>query len=1018
VPPEVTVDQIGDGSEPLRAHIHDPKAAHHATAIEINQPSPYYPYYTAQSVQGALDELGGLVPPLVPGVGKELDYIAISGIPDWGVLKLADSPLQSRDPSSFYITDNAPEQVYPYYWFPSQPAETRPPFDPPLWGGGDPITDPMFNVEDGVYDGGGTGKTFSGAWTPDVGGPNPIKQTMRLMELLGGDHYAIVSGVVCPADRGVLALLYWPPGGTMVDFLALPLEERVIAAILLGQGLEQQYDDGAPGGIFTIGETAGHYDPFAFPGQATGQYNLQELHTGVSITGTPFPFPADDTAGVVRIGNDPLAGLPIVPGGGLPVIGATTACLYGGNDNNFFQYRLPYFSDYSEGTGLRYTPDIEVERYFTPQPIMSGDLTTAGNYTNLEEDYWAFQLARFRHRFKMANSGASGDIREQGSYMLLHFKRELFFEDLVRDGIVPLDDRLYSANLVNWVDPENLDNITASWSDPAAPSYHVLRGAVTEDFSGLVNPLITGASWNYTRVADNSTYISGVAYFLPMQIGAAGNSFQISELTLGVTNFWKNTYRVKEEVGFRMRTMNPILLSVPAFSYSTNNLDFIKVPAGFLTDDTQQLREQRIEFQMEDLGAYTEANGPLPVDGATISLPPATTIDFAGDTEYPAFTENAKVRTFFRRPVAHDNVGGAEMPTSGGLLPVFGSKQILFHSTRFSDVDLPMYGNFLDGGGQSVASLETSQKDVQERFLDETYRWHSRWLGAPAPDISQLLGPGLPLGPAPIDLPVRTNLAFGGPFQPASWMLGLHNTGSLVSAVPTDLTTEAQVAGLPERNPPLTDGVIAPFPSSGICMYPQKDYSAGYRPSQVDGDITPAPQPNYGAASGIRDYVRAFDAGFSHGSPEPEVTGQPYFTLRVTGLKLEDFEYSGGPAQVAIYIKVPGLTTWMDAGRPDGEGPPKQDPAQDGAGCRVVGEGTFDQVDHPSGLVYCEVRVYVGPTIDLFTNSFGEVPVLVMVRFNDSFGARQMNFEQGSATGTVENLRGLVGLEIVRPVGV
>ena len=1020
VPPEVTVDQIGDGSEPLRAHIHDPKAAHHATAIEINQPSPYYLYFTAQSVQGALDELGGLVPPLVPGVGNEVDYITISGIPDWGVLKLAEGPLSERFSSLFYQTENDPGESYPYYWFAPHPTGQRPPFDPAS-GGNDPMTDTFFNVEDGTYTGGGPGQTFSGAWTPDVGGPNPIKQTMRTMELVGPDHHVIVSGALCPADRGVLAIIYWPPGGTMVDFLALPLEERVLAAILLGQGLEVGNDDGAPGGIFTVGETTGHYDPFTFPAQATGQYNLVELHTGLSWGGSPLPILADDTAGVVRLGHDPLAGLPVVPGGGLPILGATTAAFNGGNDNNFFQYRLPYFSDYSEGTGLRYTPESEIDRYFDTPAISGGSLVQAGNYTDLEEDYWAFQLARYRHRFQMANLGV-GSTREQGTYLFLHFKRELFFEDLVRDGIVPLDDRLYSANLVDWVDPENLDNIAATVNDPAAPSYHVIRGAVFEDIVALTPPSITTSTWSYTRIPDESVLISGVAYFLPMQSGTAAKSFQVDTLVFDGDNLFRNTYRVKDDLAFRMRHPDPLFFSLSGFSYSIDNTGFIEVPAGFLTDPSWQVRKQRIEFQMEDLGAYTEADGPLPADSYSVSLPPASTIDFAGDTASPAFTENAKLRAFFRRPVGHVHPSTTVMPTNGTTIPVVDTKNVMFHSTRYTNADAPEYGNFLDGGGQSLVSLETVLKDTQERFLDEVYRWHSQWLAVPNPDPrTQLVGPGLPLGPVPIDLPVRPNIALGGPFTIASWMLGLHFLGSLVSAAPSDLTTEAQVAGLPERNPPITDGLLDPFPSAGICMYPQKDYTAGYRPSFGDGDISGA-QPDYSAAVGIREYVRAFDLAFSRsGDPELLVAGQPYFTLRVVGLKLEDFEYSGGltPGKdIAILIKVPGLTTWLDAGRQEGVGPPKQDPVQDGAGCRVEGEGTFDSVEVESGLVQCDVRIYVGPTIDLFTNTFGEVPALVMVRFYDNLFARQFNLEQGSATGTAANIRGLVGLEIVRPIGV
>jgi hypothetical protein len=179
--------------------------------------------------------------------------------------------------------------------------------------------------------------------------------------------------------------------------LAQPLTERVVAALLCGQGVNADCD-GNPGGIFE----AGTPNVFSFPGRATGQYDLEELHLGVdSQTGDPLPSGPNPMAGQVRLGSDPAAGVPPVPGG-IPILGGTTAANGGGNDNNFFRYRLPYLEDYSSTSGLEYTPDIQKPRYFTKPPVSlnpATDLTQAGDYANFTKDYWTFQVARYRHQF-------------------------------------------------------------------------------------------------------------------------------------------------------------------------------------------------------------------------------------------------------------------------------------------------------------------------------------------------------------------------------------------------------------------------------------------------------------------------------------------------------------------------------------------------------------------------------------------------------------------------------------------
>jgi hypothetical protein len=136
-------------------------------------------------------------------------------------------------------------------------------------------------------------------------------------------------------------------------------------------------------------------------------------------------------------------------------------------------------------------------------------------------------------------------------------------------------------------------------------------------------------------------------------------------------------------------------------------------------------------------------------------------------------------------------------------------------------------------------------------------------------------------------------------------------------------------------------------------------------------------------------------------------------------------DYTG----IAIMVKVPGLTTWMDLGRLDGDGPSKQDVALDGAGCQVQGPNTFSSIDPTTGMVYCQVKVNVGPAVNL---AWGEdelgggtpmVPVLVKVVMNEL--AKDYNLETtytgfpGQFDAVVapgawsEEVRGLTGIKVV-----
>jgi hypothetical protein len=1117
---------LGSSSPGLLAHVSDDTNAHPASAIQIDKNPPTY---DSGHVEGALDELFALLPPKPPGVGKFSTVVSVSGIPDWGVLKLNDSSLDEREGATAALIDMT--EAWAYYYRVPEPTDDDPPFSPL---GSDPKTDPTFNVADGTYTGGGEGETHAGAFTRDVGGPNPLSHTHRIAPWEGvtGDKGVVISGAIYPADRGVVALLHWPSGGNLANFLAQDLTERCLAAISLGKGLNTGCD-GLVGGIFSPGDDgSGNFDPFAFPGQATGQYSIEELHTNLSdIDGSPLGITADPSAGQVRLGTDADAGEPPVVGG-IPILGGSTSATGGGDDNNFLRYRLPYLADYSSATGLQFTPTAEKPRYFQ-KPTLALDagtgLTQAGDYLPFPKDYWTFQLARFRHRFTMDDTiiGA-GSPREDGAYIFLHFKTEHAFELLVRDGTVPSDEDLYSANLVDWTDPEAPENVGENAAEvPIAPSYHVLRAAIFEDVDGTQVPtaLQTDFDHSVSGTTDKVMYVSGIRYWMGKWGSSVGQSrFLLEDVTFQASGVWQNSYRttsLRLPADVFLADMAPGALLLPPFSlgedsiHSSNTMtigapiaadtitlsgnvllgvgvprtpgadDFDVTGGGalvaadiasaindplnsfsnlfFATNegvvvfvyalaegtagdglsistsnpaqivlggaatangvDTEQTfddvgftffksrQRMLVRYDLFDEG-FTVADGPLPADLATLALTGSRFLQIEGDRTDPAFTEDARLRFLIKRPLDHQ--------TSGSMLfemSPLDTKKVLYHSTRNIR---PFYGNITSfqppfSAGPALPSLETSDKDAFERFLDEVYRYSIGWPGVNATDQANLIGPGLPNPASSLSVPVRAGTTVDVEYSLASFL----QNGDFLTDL-NSLLGEAQVAGLPKRGPTfsLSAAVLSPTPSSGILIYPQTNYSTGYRP-ESPGDITGA-QPNYSLVpgSGDREYTRAFDVAFSRSSNPLTPEGQPFFILRIRGLQRTDFAYAApgpGNTSIAILVKVPGLTTWMDLGRIDGDGPSKQDPSSDGAGCQVIGTQTFDGSDPTTRVVFSEVRVNAGSAANLFRNSDSEVPVLVKVILKDTAGGYALDFTQGAATDDTANQRGLVGIEVVRP---
>lgn len=1026
------------GLHGLKAHVND-GTAHDASSITT---TTTFGLYDSDDVQGDLDELASLIPPRPATVGNFLSNLnttaLISGVPDWGMLKLNDAGMIARGDVTppDVNSPNSDGDVYPYYNDIPAVASTDPPFNP---GGNDPATDPTFNLDpaatgDPAYTGGGVGRTHEGGFTrPQVGG-SPIIETMRIFPTAGGAFQPIVvSGVLYPADRGVLALFHWPADGSIGDFLAQSLTDRVTAALKCARGIGDGCD-GDPGGIFTEG------DLLNYPGRATGQYQLRELHTGlVEGSGAALPPPFDVAApgaGQVRLGTDPNAGVPVVAGG-IPILGGTTAATGGGNDNNFFRYRLPYLEDYSDTTGLAITPAAERFRYFNKPDVALAyltDLSQAGDYPDLEDRYWDFQLGRYRHRFNfLANAPGPPAAIDQGAWILVHFKREADFEAFARDGTMPDDVtdgyEIWSASLLDYTNPEDTDNL----ADPAAPNdtssgYHVLRSAVYEDTDDPATHSVTGISYAYVATTDEVVAISGIKYFVP---GSAGSEWTITDMLLGLGDVWENSYRLGSggtpaEITAGLGHQSPTHIFVGMHGAEAGSTNAPTVTATFDGTVEGGPGGERVEFRYDDLdsasghGPFSLVNGPLPADTADLLLVPGDPMTFNGDGSVPHFSTDARVRSFWRKPLGYQVPADAVIEA---LFPRPGGPQILFHSTSQNPTDVVGdYGNFQTGGPGTPARavLETATKDVAESFLDEVYRWAIDTFNAGAVDPTydgakgNLSGPGLPFGLAGfIDVPVRVGADVA--FAVASFIQNDHHIKDLASA--GTVADEAQVSGLPDRNPPSADGVIAPVPARGLLLYPQVDFTTAFRPSNGAGDITTFQFDYTTVASLTREYIRVLDVGFSRdASPVVAlVEGQPFFRLRIHGLELADYAYAApgpGSTDIAIMLKVPGLTAWMDLGRLDGGGPSKQDAMTDGAGCKMIDPQTTDSRDAQFGHVISEVLVNVGPAVNFAVNSFGEVPIMVKVIIKAA--GTTLNWLQGGVDGTTADVRGLVGIEILR----
>jgi hypothetical protein len=1129
--------EVGAVSGSLGAHVDDPSGAHPASAISILD--PFDSYMLGHNAQGGFNALAALIPPSMGGVGSDgVAWLGSSntGVPDWGILKLHDGVVTFTG-----NTGADPHAVYPYYY--------RAPVAPSgvglLGTGMEDDTDPTFNVFDGgfpAYTGGGQGLTHAAFTTvATVGYPS-----WRVLSAIPNPA-VVVSGIVSPADRGVLALVRWPTGSNPTPPApaanVADVQSRCIAAILLGKGAENNGCDGTPGNLFmessgslsasgsfnfldnlvvgdtvtidlsvlpggpaaptvftavagipasplefqtgtgagatgdnfalavntlylpgflaafsngagvvdvrvevqgAVGNTVGFSStasvldlvvtpptggadvtpsPFNFPGRAAGQFNLNEIHTGLGL-GTVAP-PFNPAKGQVRLLTDPAAASfsPSTVAGGIPILGATTAAigtttpvawlpysLGGGTDGNFFAYRLPYLKDYSATSGIVYTAASERARFTTTAgvgPALTPTLTQAGDYDDFTVNFWPFQLGRYRHRFELQVPPLPAATRLDDNYAVVHFKKEVDFEAYVRDAIVPGDGQVYSVNLMEWVGTASpydlLLNLVTS-TPSSSPASLVNRAEILEDDTGTVLPAAGGVS-NYTldtTTVGATTFYSGVEYLVPVDpTTAAAPSIAITGLAFDYVNLFNASYRSHDTVpvggplaGDNRKyavNQNPAFLSMSSYSYEGSESPVVTTVAtgtALFPASLGQIRRQRIEFGYADLTNPVTAN-PGTADHALYSFAPAPGLSngiyFTGDTSTPSFTRDARIRLVFRRPLIVDG-SGFSIPSVFNL-PRDTGVTVLYHSMKegTATVTVP-YGN-----PSNLARMGYSTtKDQDERFLDEVYRYPEDWTPLPGPLAAQLQGPGLPTGPVAIQVPVRPGTP---PYT--GWMTLLLHTSALDNAT-TNLDNALQVAGLPARDPSYAEGLAAPFPSSGVLVYPKEDYSVGYDPAG----------PDYSVLTGDRVYVRAFDAGAAN-------VGATTVTLRLWGVEVANFQYVGpGPGGVgmAVMVKVPGLTTWMDAGRADGAGPSKQDIALDGAGCL---SGAVTGTDLSTQIRYTDVTVNLGPAA-LFLNA--EVPqrcpVLVKVILKDNATGKALDWANVAATAATSTCRGLVGITL------
>lgn len=476
-----TASAVVETKTPLKSQVQREKDAYNASQISDSTtlPTPYQ----SNDVSGKLEELSGAVANTPPRLGegyKSFKGGLVSGQLDWGVLKQADSDVWDRSStltSSEYLNEGSASFPYRRNFFPS------------LTDGADPRTDSVFNTSEGASH---LSHYFHGQL-----------QTFQPCRALGVDSASPlngfeVSGFLYPADRGVVALLRWTNSQGWIGQPASTREEimeRCLAAILLGQGVESNADGEAGGALFTEG--VGN----AFPSRASGQYDLGELQRAQYRVDDPNravdPIPnlvENRQLGAVRLLKDGRAitdpffiGSKVHQGGNLPVLFGSSLWnhdeaqynFYTGDpaqvpaqgvildannpDKSFLSFRMPARASYSAESFSEDFAREERARFFRTAALnpSASAFNEAGGYVGFDVDAPQYQVARFKQfvpwtsieaglaaLVSLVESTDDSDGIDLGSFALVHFKTEDAFERLVRDGIAPAQEDLWSFSPV------------------------------------------------------------------------------------------------------------------------------------------------------------------------------------------------------------------------------------------------------------------------------------------------------------------------------------------------------------------------------------------------------------------------------------------------------------------------------------------------------------------------------------------------------------------------------------------
>ena len=733
-----------------------PQDAYDASQISAENP---FETYLGDEAQSHFDDLASQVrhkPPRLGEGSKSYSFDSLSanhsGNPDWGMLKQADSKIWDRKSTitldGITITDTSSHfklsasETFGYNLKTPTPSGTAN-------DGSDARTDSVFNVLDAtpILLGGGEGASFICSVQKDSGrvhqhGRVIPRDDANLTELASAKEGFTVSSLLFPADRGTVALLRWEDGGTTnLSYTSASsvsdIKSRVVAAINLNGGLNE-----TDVSIFTAGT-----DQSAFPSKLTGQYDLYEIQTGkkradLASGGTniaSLQANKNKNLGSVRLLREANAayfgdGVTTVDStkGQLPVLGG--AYSWDGSAwvetiTNFLSYRLPDLADYSP-SGVK-TPTSERERFFSVvQPASTTtDFDTAGNYITFGDDFYTFQVARFRHvvdysLLEPTINDSTG--RKKGSYALVHFKTEDAIESLVRDGIQPTEDDLWTVNFINALEVEHIDNVAVdadgysdkgvpqvepaldSISNPLVrPNIHVTeRGVNRWIFSseelgfGVAHPTpVASGDRVIKRERGYFTVISGVKYLLPR--GSVAVKHQSTNvyptvknniaftLTLNavstdpsIYNFTYPHYLDSDEGTSPIRTFSePFdIHQINLGAITASNTLTVYSQLGLGTLGTKTTTDQFITIKVEDKTNATHSTN-IRSDSFGVDL----LIYPNGDTGICSFSEGALAGISVKDPTYHyDGLGTSKVlkPTATGGENVTVSKKCLYHSSK------------------------------------------------------------------------------------------------------------------------------------------------------------------------------------------------------------------------------------------------------------------------------------------------------------------------------------------------